>query len=118
MDDFDFFLLVTVLLAFVLIQQMLRHQRRLLVHKERLAAIEKGLELPAVEREIEGRGFNVQRTLLLVGLVWISLGVGALSGDVSSLIGNPISVPLGVALIGIGVSHLIVFAFGAWRGER
>jgi hypothetical protein len=36
-----------------------------------------------------------------------------LSGDVSSLIGNPISTPLGIALVGIGISHLVVFAV-AW----
>ena len=111
-----FVLLVLVLLAFAGFQQLLRHQRREFIHRERLAAIEKGIELPSMDRELEQRAFNTQRLLLLAGLIWISLGIGALSGDISSLIGNPISNQVGIALVGIGLSHLIVYAVGALRG--
>ena len=103
-----FVLLVAILLAFAAFQHWLRYRRRLLLHRERLAAIEKGAELPPMEEELKRRSQGVQRVLILAGLVWMSLGAGALSGDVSSLIGNPISTPLGIALVGIGLSHLVV----------
>jgi hypothetical protein len=112
-----FVALVAVLLAFAAFQHWLRYKRRLLIHKERLAAIERGIELPPVDHEIAHRSRTSQRILLLAGLVWVSLGAGALSGDVSSLIGNPISTPLGVSLVGIGISHLIVFAIGRSRSD-
>ena len=65
-----------------------RHQRRLMIHRERLAAIEKGTELPPLEQEIQRGNWNVQRLLLLAGLVWISIGIAAfplLSSLVSSV---------------------------------
>jgi hypothetical protein len=108
MTSMSFILLVAILLVFVAFQNWLRYQRRLLLHRERLAAIERGTELPPVEEELKRRSFGVQRVLILGGLVWISLGVGALSGDISSLIGNPVSRPLGIALVGVGLSHLVV----------
>ena len=113
----SFVLLVAVLLAFLGFQHWLRYRGRLLLHRERLAAIEKGVELPPVEEELRRRSLGVQRVLILAGLVWVSLGVGALSGDVSSLIGNPVSRPLGIALVGIGLSHLVV-AVIAGRQDR
>jgi hypothetical protein len=110
-----------------------RHQRRLMIHRERLAAIEKGAELPPLEQEIQRGSWNVQRLLLLAGLVWVSLGMAAfpllktLGGQRLQIpwgydnTGNPlwqmVQVPwglewIGVALVGIGVSHLIVYAIG------
>ena len=115
MTDTGFVSFVAVLLIFVGYQQWLQHQRRLLIHRERMAAIEKGMDLPPVYDEIKQRAFNTQRTLLFAGLVWMSLGAGALSGDVSSLIGNPISFEFGISLIGIGLAHLIVYAVSRGR---
>ncbi len=104
-------------LAYFGFVQWLRHQRRTLVHKERLAAIEKGLPLPP---DIEPRRGNwgVQRVLLLAGLVWISLGIGAfvlLSALLS--LGNAPNVPQGLQWVGlapvlIGLSHLVVYRVG------
>jgi hypothetical protein len=54
-----------------------RHQRRLMIHRGWLAAIEKGIELPPLEQEIQKRSWNVQRLLLLAGLIWMSLGIAA-----------------------------------------
>jgi hypothetical protein len=118
MTAWSFVVFVMILLAFAAFQQWLRHQRRLFLHRERLAAIEKGAELPPVEEEIQRRSRGAQRVLVLAGLVWISLGVGALSGDVSSFIGNPISRPLGIALVGIGLSHLVVFVLARSQDRR
>jgi hypothetical protein len=62
----------------------------------------------------------VQRTLLLAGLSWISLGVTAIV-VLSALLAHPSkfteTVPqglqwIGVAPVGIGISHLIVYLVG------
>src|SRR5215472_8765200 len=58
-------------------REWLRHERRILIHRERLAAIEKGMDLPPLEQERKRSSWNVQRTLPLAGLIWLSLGVCA-----------------------------------------
>jgi hypothetical protein len=116
-----------------------RHQRRMMVHRERLAAIEKGIELPPLEQEIRRGSWNVQRLLLLAGLIWLSIGVAAFPlllaianrsfympwGYTSD--GNPyfanLMIPHGVqwialAPIGIGISHLIVYVVGRQKDSR
>src|SRR3954469_7452079 len=65
------------LIGYLAFREWLRHQRRNLIYRERLAAIEKGVELPPLEQEGRRRAFNVQRILLLAGLIWISLGATA-----------------------------------------
>jgi len=140
MDFSVAFIVAVVIVAGVFsaaFQQYLRQQRRQMIHRERLAALEKGIELPPVEQEIQRRSWNVQRILLLAGLIWLSLGIGlylVLNGLVGQTFqvlwtndrfGNPLWVPVlvrdgmqysGVALIGIGISHLVVYAMG--RKER
>ena len=137
MDFSSGFLLVTtitVLTVYAAFQQFLRHQRRMMVHRERLAALEKGVELPPLEQELLRGRWNVQRILLFAGLVWISLGVSVylvltpLIGQTFHFnwgldrFGNPVwvAVPvrngmqwIGLGFLGIGLSHLIVRALGA-----
>jgi hypothetical protein len=110
-------------------QIWVRYQRRLMIHRERLAAIEKGTELPPLEQEIQRGGWNVQRLLLLAGLVWISLGVATfplmvrLGGHAVRSPWDPfplLDIPrglewIGLGLIGIGISHLVTFAVGRQR---
>jgi hypothetical protein len=132
------FVVAIALLGIAYILQIwVRYQRRLIIHRERLAAIEKGLELPPVEQEIRRTSWNVQRLLLLAGLIWISLGVGVfplliqLGGqsitipwgyDQAGPVWAKVPVPMGLewiglAIVGIGVSHLITFVVGR-RRER
>jgi hypothetical protein len=120
-------------------QLWVRHQRRLMVHRERLAAIEKGIELPPVEQEMQRRSWNVQRLLLFAGLVWISIGVAVFPVLVQianrsfrmpwgyTHDGNPffadMVIPNGVewialAPIGIGLSHVIVYVVGRQKEGR
>jgi hypothetical protein len=134
MADPGGFIIISLILAVAatyIFQMWARHQRRLMIHRERLAAIEKGIELPPLEQEIQKRSWNVQRLLLLAGLVWISLGVAAF--PLFMRIGGqairppwdpyrPLEIPvglewLGVALVGIGISHLVTFVVGR-RRER
>ena len=121
---------IAIAIAFYLgFTQFLQHQRRALVHKERLAAIEKGLPLPpeaaaSLSPEAERhRSWNVQRLLLLAGLVWLSLGISTfvvLSAIFSASSPSAADVPRGLEWTGlapamIGLSHLVVYAVGRRR---
>jgi hypothetical protein len=136
-------IVIVALIAYVGFMQWLHHQRREMLHRERLVAIEKGASLPpeaepqrgwlaalAFSREtapspeeLRRRRWNVQRLLLLAGLVWLSLGVSAfvvLSAILAA--GSPAArdVPRGLEWIGlapatIGLSHLVVYAVGRYR---
>ena len=108
------------IIAFIGFHQWLRHQRRVLIHRERLIALEKGIELPSLERETRRSTWNAQQFLLLAGLIWISLGVGAIL-TLTALIaeGSPAAAEIprgvqwaGLAPVGIGLSHLIVYFVG------
>ena len=109
--------------------QYLQHNRRVLVHRERLAAIEKGIPLPpeaaaALSPEADHRrSWNVQRLLLLAGLVWLSVGISTfvvLSAILAANSPAAADVPRGLQWIGlapamIGLSHLVVYAVGRSR---
>jgi hypothetical protein len=89
-----------------------------MIHRERLAAVEKGVELPPLDQEVERNSWNVQRVLLLAGLCWIAVGVGA-SIVISSINSHPgnHNFPqgmewIGVAPAGIGLAHLVVYLAG------
>jgi hypothetical protein len=110
-------IVIVAFIAFVGFRQWLQHQRRMVIHRERLAAIEKGVELPPLEQEVRQSNWNVQRILLLAGLIWISLGIGTFV-TLSALLGNPVlGIPNGMQFIGvapfaIGLSHLVVYGVG------
>jgi hypothetical protein len=52
----------------------LRYRRRELEHKERLAALEKGVDLPAIS-PVELPVLSISRAYLLRGLVWLFGGI-------------------------------------------
>lgn len=121
---------VIALIVFAGFHVWVRHQRRIMIIRERLAAMEKGIELPPLEQDIHRDSWNVQRLLLLAGLCWISLGLGALVVMEAILSNVPtpeealarhmewvVGIPdgfrtIGVVPIFIGLSHLIVYAVG------
>jgi hypothetical protein len=130
-NDRTFLILVGLLALFAAFQQWIRHQRRLMIHRERLAALDKGVELPPFEQETRAIERAVQRILLFAGLVWLSVGIGMYL-VLERLVGQPpsripcvtdpvgqfqwidVSVRDGMQWIGItvaciGVSHLIVY---------
>lgn len=112
-------IVLVAIIAYIGFQQWLRHQRRVMIHRERLAALEKGVELPPLEQEVHRGSWNVQRILLLAGLCWMSLGIGAFL-VLNALLAHPsdmvTDIPqglqwIGAAPVGIGLSHLIVYLF-------
>ena len=112
-------IVLVALIAFWGFREWLKHHRRVMVHQERLRAIEKGVELPPLEQEVKQGARNVQRILLLAGLVWTSLGVGVFV-FFNALLAHPEGLTalrpgvqwVGIAPALIGVSHLIVYVVG------
>lgn len=109
----------------------LRHQRRLLIHRERLAAVEQGQPLPTQDPDGHRGNWAVRRLLILAGLPWISLAVGLFILLAIVAGGPPVQVPwerLGVTMsvpletrwialapFGMGLAHLLVCAMGRSR---
>lgn len=122
MEAFAFAASLAVIFAFLGFGMWLRQQRRVMIHRERLAAIEKGIEsVQPVEQEASRITFNVQRLLLLAGLIWISVGIGFYMVFAAIVANpNPLSsqgVPYGIqyagfGMIGVGLSHLVAYAAG------
>lgn len=128
MESLWFPLFVASVLAFIGFRHWLRHQQRVMVHRERLAALEKGADLPAWPDEPRpvSFGFGFDSVLLLSGLIWLAIGVGGMLATYvivaqPQIQRIPEAVPPHIALIGlpvalIGVAHLIVY--GARRRTR
>ena len=125
MEFFAPALMMLGVLAFLGFAMWLRQQRRVMIHRERIAALEKGVELPPIEVEVQRTSWNVQRLLLLAGFVWISIGTGFYL-VFSEMLRNPTEatrdVPHGIqfvgyGLIGVGISHLIAYAVGLLRKD-
>jgi hypothetical protein len=113
-------LFVASVLAFIGFRQWLRHQQRGMVHRERLAALDKGADLPPWPDETPSRfAFGLDTFLLLSGLIWLAIGLGGMFAAFV-IVGHPNvqriedAVPPSIALIGlpvalVGVAHLIVY---------
>ena len=118
-------LFLCAIIGYIAFRNWLNHDKRRMIHQERMAAIQNGVPLPAVEQEAERRTWNVQRFLLLAGWSWIAIGVGGfLALHMIQLWAQPNSTteipPNGTqfaALIpmGIGVAHLITYWSGRGR---
>ena len=88
-----------------------RKRRRLmeLHHAERMAAIERGMEVPPLPLElIDGRSTNKRRSSLLPGLVWFFIGLAVVAGSLS--IGDDLPIVFGLVPLGIGIAYLIYYA--------
>jgi hypothetical protein len=123
--DMEVAAVAIALVGYASYREWLRHQRRTLIHRERLAAIEKGIDLPPLEQEQNRSSWNVQRTLLLAGLIWLSLGICAyvtLSVMIASPVNANLEIPPGVQWVGlgptaIGISHLLVYLAGKLKQQ-
>jgi hypothetical protein len=114
----DFIGLIVVVLIFSIpIFYIITRSRRLnrameLMHSERMAAIERGMELPVTSLEMHSDQIVREkrpRTALLPGLVWLFVGL-AISASRLSFDGHE-TPPLMVGLIpaGIGLAYLIYY---------
>ena len=118
--DMEIAAVAIALIVYAGYREWLRHQKRTLIHRERLAAIEKGVDLLPLDQELQRSSWNIQRTLLLAGLIWLSLGICVyvtLSVVIASPANAKLEIPTGVQWIGlgpaaIGISHLVVYLAG------
>ena len=117
----DAYIVIAAAVAFVAWQVMrtLERRRRLeVIHKERLAAIDKGLPLPELPIDPPRRPRD-PREPLMHGLAWTALGFGGL---VSLLIMGPVKDglqiwPLPLPLMFLGLGLLLYYALAS-RRER
>ena len=94
-----------------------RKRRRLmeLHHAERMAAIERGMEIPPLPLElIDGRSGR-RRSSLLPGLVWFFIGLAVLIGAI--LLDDDVPVIGGLIPLGIGLAYLIYYAVEGRQAE-
>jgi hypothetical protein len=88
-------------------------RRRLmeLHHAERMAAIERGMDIPPLPIElIDGRSTPKRRhTALLPGLVWFFVGLAIVGGSLAGDAHGEIPVFLGLIPLGIGLAYLIYY---------
>ena len=89
------------------------HKRRKLMelhHTERMAAIERGMEIPPLPIELlDGRSTpKRRRTALLPGLVWFFIGLALVVGALADH-DNEIPVFVGMIPLGIGLAYLIYY---------
>jgi hypothetical protein len=89
------------------------------VHKERLVALDKGVDPPAWPSDTSKSYLGVDTLLLLSGLIWLAIGLGGMLATFvivsqPQVQRIPDVVPPTIALIGVpvalvGVAHLIVY---------
>lgn len=91
-----------------------RKRKRLmeLSHAERMAAIERGMEVPPLPLELIDGQSRKRRSSLLPGLVWFFIGLAMvagymLGGDLGD--GDDLPVVFGLVPLGIGLAYLIYY---------
>jgi hypothetical protein len=120
MDSLGPSLVIGFILAFVGYRQWLREQRRRMIHQERIAAIEKGVEPPPYPEDPPRERVNTRRILLLSGLIWLAVGITSMIAG-SIILLDPVvramqdALPptmywLGLVPAAVGLAHLIVYA--------
>lgn len=82
-----------------------------LYHAERMAALERGFELPPLSadtvRDLANATQRATRTALLPGLIWTCVGVAILVADVARDIDDRLA--MGLVPFGIGIAYLIYY---------
>ena len=83
-------------------------------HAERMAAIERGMDIPPLPIELVDGGGRRRRTSLLPGLVWFFVGLALVIGRTAD--GDVPSVA-GLIPLGIGIAYLIYYYVEGRRVE-
>ncbi len=116
---------VVALIGYLGLRRYLEFQGRVMIHRERLAAIEKGMDLPPFDADTRPPRWSVRTILLLGGLIWLSIAVGtfialtALSRPEAHNVGLPPMLRWTAVMPAcIGLSHLIVYAMQRRKDNR
>jgi hypothetical protein len=88
-----------------------RKRRRLmeLYHTERMAAIERGMELPPLPLDLLDGRTRRRRSSLLPGLVWFFIGLAIFAGWLMTGFDDDLPVVGGLIPLGIGLAYLIYY---------
>lgn len=98
-----------------------RKRRRFmeLHHAERMAAIERGMELPPLPLElIDGRPKRRRSSSLLPGLVWFFIGLAVVAGWLITGFDDDLPVIGGLIPLGIGLAYLIYYGVEGRHTEK
>jgi hypothetical protein len=100
----------TVLVVWLTLNYRKRRRLMELHHAERMAAIERGMDIPPLPMElIDGRSTpKRRRSAMLPGLVWFFIGLAFVVGALSRG-GEEIPVFAGLIPLGIGLAYLIYY---------
>jgi hypothetical protein len=104
-------LALSIPIAYILTRSRRMHRAMELLHTERMAAIERGMEIPAAPLELLGDQIlksKRPRTALLPGLVWLFVGI-AIAVSRLSLDGHDAPLMVGLIPAGIGLAYLIYY---------
>jgi hypothetical protein len=103
---------VAVLITWIALNYRKRRRLMELHHAERMAAIERGMDVPPLPIElINGAPGRRRRSSLLPGLVWFFIGLALVIGTLAGNRHGDDDIPLFVALIplGVGLAYLIYY---------
>lgn len=104
-----------ILLVWVVLNYQKRRRLMELHHTERMAAIERGMEIPPLPLElIDGRSPR-RRSSLLPGLVWFFIGLAVVVGSMQ--IDDDVPVMGGLIPLGIGLAYLIYYFVEGRKNE-
>lgn len=100
---------VAALLVWISLNYRKRRRLMELHHAERMAAIERGMDIPPLPIElIDGRSPRRRRTSLLPGLVWFFIGL-AIAGGMALANDGDMPWMIGLIPLGIGAAYLIYY---------
>jgi hypothetical protein len=97
-----------------------RQRRRVmeLYHAERMAAIERGMELPPLPIELIDGRTKRRRSSLLPGLVWFFIGLAVFAGWLITGFDEDLPVIFGLIPLGIGLAYLIYYGVEGRHTEK
>jgi 4-hydroxybenzoate polyprenyltransferase len=104
-------LFLSIPIVYIILRSRRLQKAMELLHTERMAAIERGMDLPASSLEILGDQIarsKRPRTALLPGLVWLFVGV-AIALSRLTIDGNEAPLMVGLIPAGIGLAYLIYY---------
>lgn len=102
---------VVVIIVWFALNYYKRRKLMELHHAERMAAIERGMEIPPLPIElIDGRSVpKRRRTALLPGLVWFFIGLALVLGIVRGDADGDMPLFAGLIPLGVGLAYLIYY---------
>ena len=109
---------VAVLITWIALNYRKRRRLMELHHTERMAAIERGMDLPPLPIELIDGGSTQRRrrSSLLPGLVWFFIGLAVVVGSMS-MHEEDFPVITGLIPLGIGLAYLIYYFVEGRKNE-